>query len=151
MRMLGGVWLARDAEHAERITGPLGPDAAGLSRRQLEAALAPARGGLKALLMNQRRVAGIGNELSDEILWRARLHPRRPAGSLDAGERGRLHRALREVIATSNRHGRIPVRRRWLKSQRRAREPRCPRCRAPFERAAVAGRTAYWCPRCQPE
>lgn len=151
MRMLGGIWLARDRRHVERITGPLGPDAAGLSRHQLDAILAPARGGLKALLMNQRRIAGIGNELSDEILWRARLHPRRRAGSLEARERGRLHRALHDVITTSNRHGRIPVRGRWLKSQRRRREPRCPRCRAAVERGTVAGRTAYWCPRCQPD
>jgi formamidopyrimidine-DNA glycosylase len=79
MRMLGGVWLARDRRDAERIVGPLGPDAAVLSRQDLDAVVAPARGGLKGLLMNQRRVAGIGNELSDEILWRARFHPRRPA------------------------------------------------------------------------
>jgi formamidopyrimidine-DNA glycosylase len=152
MRMLGGVWLARDRDDAERIIGPLGPDAAALSRQQLDEVLAPARGGIKGLLMNQRRVAGIGNELSDEILWRARLHPRRRAGSLDARERGRLRRALREVIATSNRHGRIPARGgRWLKSQRGGRKPRCPRCRARVGRATVVGRTAYWCPRCQPE
>lgn len=150
MRMLGGVWLARGPGEVEGITGPLGPDAATLSRPDLDEILAGARGGLKALLMNQRRIAGIGNELSDEILWRAQLNPRRSARTLERAERGRLHRAVRDLIAAANRHGRIPARGRWLKSQRRRREPRCPRCGTEVERAQVAGRTAYWCPRCQP-
>lgn len=88
-------------------------------------------------------------ELSDEILWHARLNPRRGAGSLTAPERARLHRAIGGVIATSNRHGLIPSKGRWLKSQRGRAAPSCPRCTAPVERATVAGRTAYWCPRCQ--
>lgn len=149
MRMLGGVWLCRSENEVERVTGPLGPDAAGLERDRLEEILAAGRGGLKALLMNQRRIAGIGNELSDEILWRARIHPQRPARSLDRREGGRLTRSMRDVIATSNRRGRIPTERRWLKSQRRARDPRCPRCRAALRRDRIAGRTAYWCPNCQ--
>jgi formamidopyrimidine-DNA glycosylase len=151
MRMLGGVWLAADAADVERITGPLGPDAARLGRDQLEAILDAGRGGLKALLMNQRRIAGIGNELSDEILWRARIHPRRRAASLEPRERGRLHRAIRDVITVANRHGRIPAKGRWLKSQRGSRQPTCPRCGGRVERETIAGRTAYWCPRCQPE
>lgn len=150
MRMLGGAWLASEPDAVEKITGHLGPDAAGLSRAELDAILDAGRGGLKALLMNQRRIAGIGNELSDEILWHARLHPRRDARSVDPAERRRLHHALSDVIATSNRHGRIPVAGRWIKSQRGLREPRCPRCRGQVKRAKVAGRTAYWCPRCQP-
>ena len=150
MRMMGGVWLLRPGEGLEDAAGPLGPDAAALSREELGAILDASRAQLKALLMNQRRIAGIGNELSDELLWHARLHPRRQAASLRANEWARLHRALVEVIATSNRHGRIPTGNGWLKSQRGRREPRCPRCGAQVRRATVAGRTAYWCPRCQP-
>jgi formamidopyrimidine-DNA glycosylase len=150
MRMLGGVWLARDEAEARRLTGPLGPDAARIDRTQLEELLDGSRAGIKALLMNQRRIAGIGNELSDEILWRARVHPLRRASSLDRRERGRIHRALRDVIAIANRHGRIPVEDRWLRGQRGRRDPRCPRCRRPIERTTVAARTAYWCPGCQP-
>jgi formamidopyrimidine-DNA glycosylase len=150
MRMLGGVWLARDEAEVGRLIGPLGPDAAQIDRDQLDALLEGSRAGIKALLMNQRRIAGIGNELSDEILWRARVHPLRRASSLDRVERRRIGRALREVIAVANRHGRIPVEDRWLRGQRGRREPRCPRCRTPIERTTVAGRTAYWCPACQP-
>jgi formamidopyrimidine-DNA glycosylase len=149
MRMLGGVWLCRDEDELERVTGPLGPDADGLDRDGWAEILGAARGGLKGLLMNQRRIAGIGNELSDEILWRARLHPLRQARSLDRREVGRLARAAHEIIATSNRHGRIPTEARWLKSQRRSRDPRCPRCRTDLRRDRIAGRTAFWCPRCQ--
>jgi formamidopyrimidine-DNA glycosylase len=149
MRMLGGVWLLGPGEELEEVAGPLGPDAAAVGREELDAILDASRGELKALLMNQRRIAGIGNELSDEVLWRARVHPRRRSASLRLQERARLHRALIETIATSNRHWRIPTGRGWLKSQRGWRDPRCPRCGARVRRATVAGRTAYWCPRCQ--
>ena len=149
MRMLGGVWLLRSGEGLEDVAGPLGPDAAAVGSEELDAILGGSRGGIKALLMNQRRIAGIGNELSDEVLWRARLHPRRRAASLRPQERARLHRALRDVIATSNRHWRIPIGSGWLKSQRGRRNARCPRCGAQVRRATVAGRRAYWCPRCQ--
>jgi formamidopyrimidine-DNA glycosylase len=149
MRMLGGVWLLAAGDELETVSGPLGADAARIDRRSFEQVLDAGRGGLKALLMNQRRIAGIGNELSDEVLWRARLHPGRGAGSLSGGQRSRLHRSLLEIVATSNRHGRIPITDGWLKSQRGARDPRCPRCRARVRRSRIAGRTSYWCPRCQ--
>ena len=150
MRMLGGVWLAWDEAEVPRLTGPLGPDAAEIDRDRLGALLEGSRAGIKALLMNQRRIAGIGNELSDEILWRARVHPLRRASSFNRRERGRIHRALREVIAVANRQGRIPVEDRWLRGQRGRRDPRCPRCGTSIERTTIAGRTAYWCPACQP-
>ena len=150
MRMLGGVWLLPEGDDLRSVAGELGPDAATIDRGTSDELLERCRGGIKALLMNQRRIAGIGNELSDEVLWRARLHPARPCAGLEAGERGRLHRELRKVIATSNRHGRIPTGGRWLKSQRREREPTCPRCGTALERGRIAGRTSYWCPRCQP-
>ena len=149
MRMLGGVWLASGADEVDEITGPLGPDTARVDREQLAAILGAGRGGLKALLMNQRRLAGIGNELSDEILWRARLHPARAANSLDRRAVSRLHRSLDDLISVSNRHGRIPTEPSWLRSQRRARDPRCPRCDSRLRRSKIAGRTSYWCPRCQ--
>lgn len=149
MRMLGGVWLASGHTDVDEITGPLGPDASGVGHDQLSEIVAAGRGGLKALLMNQRRIAGIGNELSDEILWRARLHPARAANSLDRRAVARLHRSLADVISVSNRHGRIPTQPSWLKSQRRDRDPRCPHCGSSVRRSKIAGRSSYWCPRCQ--
>jgi len=149
MRKLGGIWLARSGQSLDEITGPLGPDAQSLSRGDLEHLLGRRRGGLKATLMNQRAIAGIGNELSDEILWQARLNPRRRVSTLRGRDLDRLHRTMHDVIATSNRHGLIPRKRGWISSQRGVRDPRCPRCRRGLRRETVAGRTAYWCPRCQ--
>ena len=149
MRMLGGLWLARGRGDADRITGALGPDAADLDREDLDELLSGRRGGVKATLMNQRVLSGIGNELSDEVLWQARLAPRRPVQDLGRHKLGNLHRAMREVLIESMRRGRIPRHPDWLTSQRRAREPTCPRCRSRLRRETVAGRTAYWCPRCQ--
>lgn len=151
MRKLGGVWMARDEDEVEAITGPLGPDALDVDAEAFEDLLAGRRGGAKATLMNQRLIAGIGNELSDEILWQARIGPARPVPTLDPRRRRALHRAMRRVIAESNRHGRIPRKRGWISSQRGVASPRCPRCRRGLRRSRIAGRTSYWCPRCQRE
>jgi formamidopyrimidine-DNA glycosylase len=151
MRKLGGVWLARNDRDVDRITGPLGPDAATLGREGFEELLESRRGGIKAALMNQRLLAGVGNELSDEILWQARIHPATKLPSLDRADRGRLFRAMQRVIKESNRHGRIPRHRRWITSQRGAPEPHCPRCHGELRRTKIAGRTSYWCPTCQRE
>jgi formamidopyrimidine-DNA glycosylase len=149
MRKLGGVWVAREESEIDEITGELGPDAQDLARDEFEQLLSGRRGGLKAALMNQRLLAGIGNELSDEILWHARLDPSRPVSSLDDGERKALHRDMQRVIRESNRRGHIPRKRSWISSQRGRRDPSCPRCRGEVRRSRIAGRTAYWCPRCQ--
>jgi formamidopyrimidine-DNA glycosylase len=149
MRMLGGAWLARDERELDEIVGSLGPDAAELNAAELAALLDGRRGGVKATLMNQRVVAGIGNELSDEILWRARIHPARGLRDLGPRKRAEVGRVTAEVLAESNRHGRIPRKPGWLEEQRGRRDARCPRCGRAFRRSRIAGRTSYWCPRCQ--
>jgi formamidopyrimidine-DNA glycosylase len=149
MRKFGGIWLARSGQPLEQVTGPLGPDAQSLSREDLDRVLAGRRGGLKATVMNQGILAGIGNELSDEILWQARLNPRRRVSTLRRRDLDRLHLTMQRVISVSNRHGLIPRKRGWISSQRGVRDPRCPRCGRSLRRETVAGRTAYWCPRCQ--
>jgi formamidopyrimidine-DNA glycosylase len=149
MRRFGGVWLARDGSERDKVTGPLGPDAAAISREEFERLLAGRRGGAKAALMDQRLLAGVGNLLSDEILWRARIRPQTPVPQLSPARRRRLYEALRAAIGESIRYGRVPHGQRWLTRVRDERKPRCPRCRTALTRATVAGRTACWCPRCQ--
>jgi formamidopyrimidine-DNA glycosylase len=149
-RKLQGLWLAHDEGEVERIVGRQGPDALGLSRRELALALDRRRGGLKATLMDQSVVAGLGNLLTDEILWRARLHPARRVDQLDADELGGLHQAMRSVLRVSVREGRVPSRPSWLTGVRDEDTPACPRCDTPLRRSRAGGRRSWWCPRCQP-
>lgn len=147
VRKLGGVWWA--AGDVADVTGPLGPDAAAISREDFHRRLADRRGGVKAALMDQELVAGLGNELSDEILWRAGIRPDARVQSLSDRRRDALYRAMRDVLRRSVKHGRIPTRGRWLNAVRGDDHPACPRCGGEVKRSRVAGRTAYWCPRCQ--
>ncbi|HXF72808.1 MAG TPA: DNA-formamidopyrimidine glycosylase family protein, partial [Actinomycetota bacterium] len=146
VRKLGGAWLARDEDEARRLLRGLGPDALEVDRATFLERLAGRRGGAKALLLDQGFVAGVGNLLADEILWRARLHPRAPVVGLDAAARAGLHRAMRDVLrAAVARIGRPPPPG-WLLSVRGEPGARCPRCRTPLARIAAAGRTTYLCP-----
>jgi formamidopyrimidine-DNA glycosylase len=149
MRRFGGLWLARDQRERDAVTGPLGPDALHLDRERFERLIERRRGGIKAALMDQRLIAGVGNLLSDEILWRAGVHPSAPVAGLSRGRIDRLYVALDEAVSESIRYGRVPHGRRWLTRVRDERQPACPRCGTPLRRGTVAGRTAVWCPRCQ--
>ncbi len=141
----GGLWL-RDPRRLGRIEldpdeERLGPDALALSGRELTAALDRRSAPLKAVLMDQRRVAGLGNLLVDETLWRAALGPGRLAGELDADERRRLLRSIRTTLRVLGRRG-------GSHTGDLPREPNtvCPRDGAPLRRDTVAGRTTWWCP-----
>ncbi|MFZ0667416.1 MAG: DNA-formamidopyrimidine glycosylase family protein [Acidimicrobiales bacterium] len=149
-RKLQGLWLADDEDAVTEFIGDLGPDALGLTCRQLEERLTDRRGALKAVLMDQHVVAGLGNMLCDEMLWRARIHPARRFGDLRAPERQALCRSLQRVLRASVQVGDIPRRATWLSSQRSQPEPRCPRCGSSLELSRIGGRTTYWCPTCQP-
>jgi formamidopyrimidine-DNA glycosylase len=149
MRKFGSVRLARDERERELATGPLGPDADGLDRETFEALLARRRGSIKAAFMDQTLLAGVGNLLADEILWRARVHPRTPVPSISRRRRDRLHEALSETIRESLPTERVPHLEGWLTQVRDQRDPRCPRCGGRLRKETVAGRTACWCPRCQ--
>jgi formamidopyrimidine-DNA glycosylase len=138
-RRLGGVLL-------EPAEARLGPDAAIVTAAQLRAALGVSRAPLKARLMDQARLAGVGNLIADEALWRAGLDPRRPAGSLSAPEHRRLHKHLRATIDDLIRRGGSHT-----GDFRPHRHPggRCPRDGAELLRDTVGGRTTWWCPKHQ--
>lgn len=120
----------------------LGPDAQLITPTQFRAALAGTTAPVKARLMDQHRIAGIGNLLADEILWQARIHPARMASSLTSREQSRLLRATRDAIRTALSDGGvhtltiIPYRRRGSL---------CPRDHAPMATGPVDGRTSWWC------
>ena len=150
-RKLGRLRLIRSAADLQALLGDLGPDALGLACQDLLGRLGGTRKGLKAALMDQAIVAGLGNMLSDEVLWRARLHPNERAAGLSPAEGRRLCRAMQGALRSSVRAGHIPRGRTWLSSQRGVDDPTCPRCATPLRRTTVQGRSAIWCPRCQPE
>ena len=135
-RRLGGLELDPDESR-------LGPDATTLTTGQLRAALQGSRTSLKARLLDQRRIAGLGNLLVDESLWRAGIDPARPAGDLAEDEHRRLARTVRRTVADLTARGGShtgdlhPARRRGAS---------CPRDGAPLERRTVGGRTTYSCP-----
>jgi formamidopyrimidine-DNA glycosylase len=120
----------------------LGPDAQLITSAQFRAALAGSRAPVKARIMDQRRIAGIGNLLADEILWRARLHPAQAAGSLTAPQQRRLLRASRDAIEDALRDGGVHT---LTIIPHRRRGGSCPRDHAPMWTGAVGGRTSWWC------
>lgn len=110
---------------------------------------------LKTAIMDQSVVGGIGNIYADESLWRARLHPRRPASSLTETEVNRLHRAIRAVLdyavtegAAFVPHGKAISDRAFPYCHGRAGSP-CPRCGTIIQKQWVGGRGTHFCPKCQ--
>jgi formamidopyrimidine-DNA glycosylase len=152
MRRFGSVRLARDARALERATSNLGPDALDVDNDRFHELLDRRRGSLKAALMNQALIAGLGNLLVDEIAWRARIHPGLPLSRLGRKRRDRLHDCMHAVLRESIPRGRIPPDRDWLTGVRDDRRSgACPRCGTKLRRATIAGRTTVWCPSCQPK
>ena len=146
---LRGIWLAGTAAEVDDMLRGLGPDALTISAEELRLRLGRRARGLKAGLMDQALVAGLGNMLIDEVLWRARLHPESRTTGLSGSDWGRLHRTLRQVLQDAVPAGHVPLDPGWLSGNRHPGAP-CPRCGAPLLRSRVNGRTTYWCPRCQP-
>jgi formamidopyrimidine-DNA glycosylase len=148
----GGSLALRDKRRLGRVVldpdlSRVGPDAAEISRRDFRGLVGKGRAPLKARLLNQTVIAGVGNLLADEALWRARLSPRREAGSLSDEELDRLRRDLRAATRRAVRRGGVHT---GDLISHRHRGGVCPRCGATLERATVGGRTTYWCPREQP-
>jgi formamidopyrimidine-DNA glycosylase len=116
---------------------------------------------VKAALLDQRAAAGVGNIYADEALWRARIHPLRPAGTLDRDELARLRKGIREALkmgiarqGATLRDYRDPDGGRGSMQEEfrvygRGGEP-CFRCGTPIEKIRVGGRGTWFCPTCQP-
>lgn len=134
-RRLGGVEIDPDETR-------LGPDATTITLAPLRGLLRSSTTALKARLMDQSRLAGMGNLLTDETLWRAGLAPDRRADSLDDREVARLHRAMRRTIHLLGQRGGSHT---GDLQPARVRGGRCPKDGAELRREEVGGRTTYWC------
>ncbi len=160
-RQFGGVWLLPDDADWEHCDlRPLGPDALDLSLPVFRDLLSRPRQ-IKALLLDQQVIAGLGNIYCDEALHAAGIHPQWPANRLRAPQVARLLRALRRVLRASIAAGGTTISdyrdadgsegafQRRLRVYGREGEL-CRRCRGLIQRIQAAGRSSHLCPRCQP-
>lgn len=146
-RLLGGVWLVRSDADARRITGALGPDALDLDSEDLQDLLGDSRAGLKSALMDQERLAGLGNELADEVCWQVRRHPETRCTELTEQDWGDLAESLGRVLDVGVDMGQVPRADGFLNDAREDDDPHCPRCGARLRNDTVAGRATWWCPK----
>lgn len=142
------------------MTAQLGPDFMALSLDQFRALLRGRRGGIKSFLLNQKRLAGIGNVYGQDPLFRAGLHPLRPINTLSDDEIDALHQAIRETLQESidlggshweqnlyGEHGRWD-RSHFLVAYREGKP--CPTCGTTVEKIKTGSTSSHICPDCQP-
>jgi len=156
-RMFGRLVAAPGGEEIAEWAA-LGPDplAGGLSPKALAARLTRRSGPIKAALLDQSLAAGVGNIQATEALWRAKIHPLRPANALAPAEARRLvdgiHASIEETLAKQSGPEITYVEEAGAENPflvyDRAGQP-CPRCRTKLTRIVVAGRGTVFCPRCQ--
>jgi formamidopyrimidine-DNA glycosylase len=153
---------ARGDERSHAGLAALGPDAldAPLSGPELRAAAQGKRAQLKAFVLDQKVMAGVGNIYASEALWRARLAPTLTADRLTAAAARRLAAAIREVLTRALDHGGTTLadfvaadgaegeHADYLWVYGRDGQP-CPRCKEPIRRTVLQGRATFDCPRCQ--
>ena len=165
MRRFGRAWVlpSDPAEREAYWRGRLGPEplARSFTGRDFAEAIAGRTGPIKAVILNQAVVAGVGNMYADEALFQARIHPERPASSLSEDEARALHRAIRDRLRVAIAHGGASIddyrdglgNRGQMQEQLRvhlhAGEP-CPRCGTTIAKTRVAQRGTYLCSSCQP-
>jgi formamidopyrimidine-DNA glycosylase len=158
-----GTWLLLEPgeldPYLETRVGPEPLDPA-FTAKMLASRLANRRAPVKAAILDQRTLAGVGNIYADEALWRARIHPLRAAGSLEQSEIRKLRQAIRDVLELGIERQGSTLRdyalpdgeaggmQHEFKVYGRLGEP-CVRCGTPIERIVVGGRGTWYCPRCQ--
>jgi formamidopyrimidine-DNA glycosylase len=138
-RRLGRAVLNPDFSH-------VGPDAADVGREDFRRLIGAGRTPVKARLLDQRAISGVGNLLADQALWQARIAPGRPVSDLSVEDLDRLRRELRAAIRSAVRKGGVGT---GSFVPARGRDGSCPRCGHALHRATIGGRTTYWCPQCQ--
>jgi formamidopyrimidine-DNA glycosylase len=158
-RRFGRMLVVPEA-HSETVLGPLGIDPLEVTAEEFQKRLAAKRARIKAVLLDQRVFRGMGNIYTDESLWRARIHPARLASALKHEEASRLYRAMQQILREAIRlggssisdyvnaegqPGEFQIRHRVYQREGK----KCSRCGALIRRIIVAGRSSYFCPKCQ--
>jgi formamidopyrimidine-DNA glycosylase len=150
-RLLGKVTLLQSIDDFIQ-DNKVGPDALDMDFKTFKNAVAGSRGAVKSTLMNQKRIAGIGNIYADEILFQSGTHPKLPANTLSDKKIKQIYQNMKKVLKKTIQKQANPDRfpRSYLIPHREKRG-KCPRCNSIIENTKVAGRTAYFCPHCQSE
>jgi formamidopyrimidine-DNA glycosylase len=158
-RRFGRMLVATPAD-GEKILGPLGADPLEVSESEFRRLITSRRARIKALLLDQTVFRGMGNIYTDESLWRSKIHPARLGANLKPEEIKKLHRAMRAILEEAIRlggssisdyvgadgePGEFQIRHRAYDREGK----KCFRCGAKIRRMIVAGRSSYFCPRCQ--
>lgn len=128
----------------------LGMDALDISLEDFRDVIRGRRGAVKSFLMNQKRLAGIGNIYADEILFQAHIHPETDVRRLSPEKVKKLFQKMKTVLKKTIESGADPER--FPKSYiipHRTKDGKCPRCRGKIKKIKVNGRSAYYCPECQ--
>jgi formamidopyrimidine-DNA glycosylase len=160
-RRFGSVGLYSTGELEQVFqANRLGPEPFALTAAALFGQLQGTRRCLKAILLDQRVVAGVGNIYADEALFEARLHPARLGNTLSRAETGRLRRAMVKVLRRAIDQKGSTIRdyfygdgqpggyQNEFRVYQQAGQP-CPRCRTPIQQLRLAGRATHYCPKCQ--
>lgn len=134
----------------------LGPEADEISLREFTKILKASRlGRIKPLLMNQKKIAGIGNAYTDEILWKSKIHPNRTSSLLKDNEIKTLHQNIKKVLAWGIANNKKEVgdklcesKRQWMNIYRKKAKP-CPNCGTLIKETKVNQRDTFYCPKCQ--
>jgi formamidopyrimidine-DNA glycosylase len=137
-RRLGRILLDPDID-------ALGPDAQEVTAAQFRALITKGTIAVKARLLDQSKIAGIGNLLADEILWQAKIRPDTPVNRLQRKDVDRLYRALRSVLAAAMAAGGGAHTGDVIAARRPGGS--CPRCGAEMVHGTVGGRSTWWCSR----
>jgi formamidopyrimidine-DNA glycosylase len=122
----------------------LGPDAAEVTPADFRSLITRGSVAVKARLLDQSRIAGVGNLLADEILWQARVHPAARTDTLGPADADRLYRALESALESAIARGGVHT-----GDVIAARHPggSCPRCGAEMRHGTIGGRSTWWCSR----
>ena len=159
LRKFGGLWLVEDLSN---VTADLGPEplSEGFSAELLAQTVAGRKAPVKSIILDQRRIAGIGNIYADEACFAAWIDPRRLGATLSDGEVKALHAAIRDVLMAGldyggasfrdyrNTGGNVGSMQKHVKVFRRTGKD-CYTCGTPIERVKVGGRSTHFCPMCQ--
>ena len=145
----GGSLVLFDKRRLSRVRlnpglAALGPDAGTVTEAEFRDLVRRGTVAVKARLLDQSKIAGVGNLLADEALWQARISPQAPAGSLSRPAVSRLYRSLQAALASAEANGGVHT---GEVIAARRRGGVCPRCGAPMRQGVVGGRTTWWCSR----